>query len=160
MSRDLDITVLLVCIGGVLLMIACWTFYIQGVRRAPKTEEWYDEGDVNGSESDGALFVYPYGSLVIGTASAFVLFGIMNLPEPVETVLLVLCMATGASESLVLRARSGFHFRGRLCRGGSSISAKPSALDDANADKPGKRKATKSKGRNSSGHLLSNRGRA
>ena len=95
MSRDLDITVLLVCIGGVLLMIACWTFYIQGVRRAPKTEEWYDEGDVNGSESDGALFVYPYGSLVIGTASAFVLFGIMNLPEPVETVLLVLCMAAG-----------------------------------------------------------------
>ena len=95
MSRDLDITVLLVCIGGVLLMIACWTFYIQGVRRAPKTEEWDDEGDVNGSESDGALFVYPYGSLVIGTASAFVLFGIMNLPEPVETVLLVLCMATG-----------------------------------------------------------------
>ena len=76
-------------------MIACWTFYIQGVRRAPKTEEWYDEGDVNGSESDGALFVYPYGSLVIGTASAFVLFGIMNLPEPVETVLLVLCMAAG-----------------------------------------------------------------
>ena len=95
MSRDLDITVLLVCIGGVLLMIACWTFYIQGVRRAPKTEEWYDEGDVNGSESDGALFVYPYGSLVIGTASAFVLFGIMNLPEPVETVLLVTCMAAG-----------------------------------------------------------------
>ena len=95
MSRDLDITVLLVCIGGVLLMIACWTFYIQGVRRAPKTEEWYDEGDVNGSESDGALFVYPYGSLVIGTASAFVLFGIMNLPEPVETVLLVSCMAAG-----------------------------------------------------------------
>lgn len=47
---------LLVCIGAVLLMIACWTFYIQGVRRVPESEEWYDSADANGAESDGVLF--------------------------------------------------------------------------------------------------------
>ncbi|MGV0345385.1 hypothetical protein [Corynebacterium coyleae] len=84
---------LLVCIGAVLLMIAYWTFYIQGVRRVPESEEWYDSADANGAESDGVLFIYPYGTLILGAAGAMGLIGSVGFPESVETVLMIPCMA-------------------------------------------------------------------
>ena len=84
---DGDTTGLLVCVGLVLVMVAYWLFYIRYVRRNPKSEEWYDSADATGAESDGVLFVYPYGTLLMGAAGAAGLVASMNLPEPVETVL-------------------------------------------------------------------------
>ncbi|MFS0241389.1 hypothetical protein ACL1D0_12090 [Corynebacterium striatum] len=86
---DGDVTVLLVCAGLVLVMVAYWTFYILCVRRNPQSEEWYDSADATGAESDGILFIYPYGALIMGTAGATGLVASTNLPETVETVLLV-----------------------------------------------------------------------
>ena len=84
---DGDITGLLVCVGLVLVMLAYWTFYIRYVRRNPQSEEWYDSADATGAESDGVLFIYPYGTLMMGAAGATGLVASMNLPEPAETVL-------------------------------------------------------------------------
>ena len=86
---DGDITGLLVCVGLVLVMLAYWTFYIRYVRRNPQSEEWYDSADATGAESDGVLFIYPYGTLIMGAAGATGLVASANLPESVETVLLV-----------------------------------------------------------------------
>ena len=86
---DGDITGLLVCLGLVVVMVLYWTFYILRVRRIPASEEWYDSADVVGAESDGLLFIYPYGTLLLGAAGAAGLVGSMNLPEPVETVLVI-----------------------------------------------------------------------
>lgn len=86
---DSSITDLLLYIGLVLLMVAYWTFYIQYVRRNPQSEEWYDSADATGAESDGVLFIYPYGTLIMGAAGATGLVASTNLPESVETVLLV-----------------------------------------------------------------------
>lgn len=86
---DGDITDLLLCIGLVLVMVVYWTFYILCVRRVPESEEWYDSADAEGAESDGLLFIYPYGTLIMGAAGAMGLVANMNLPEPAETVLLV-----------------------------------------------------------------------
>lgn len=86
---DGSITDLLLCIGLVLVMVAYWTFYILCVRRNPQSEEWYDSADATGAESDGVLFIYPYGTLIMGAAGATGLVACTNLPESVETVLLV-----------------------------------------------------------------------
>ncbi|WP_308606339.1 hypothetical protein [uncultured Corynebacterium sp.] len=86
---DGSITDLLLCIGLVLVMVAYWTFYILCVRRNPQSEEWYDSADATGAESDGVLFIYPYGTLIMGVAGATGLVASTNLPESVETVLLV-----------------------------------------------------------------------
>lgn len=86
---DGSITDLLLCIGLVLVMVAYWTFYILCVRRNPQSEEWYDSADATGAESDGVLFIYPYGTLIMGAAGATGLVASTNLPETVETVLLV-----------------------------------------------------------------------
>lgn len=86
---DGSITDLLLCIGLVLVMVAYWTFYILCVRRNPQSEEWYDSADATGAESDGVLFIYPYGTLIMGAAGATGLVASTNLPESVETVLLV-----------------------------------------------------------------------
>lgn len=86
---DGDITGLLVCVGLVLVMVAYWTFYIRYVRRNPQSEEWYDSADATGAESDGVLFIYPYGTLIMGAAGATGLVASANLPESVETVLIV-----------------------------------------------------------------------
>lgn len=86
---DGSITDLLLCIGLVLVMVAYWTFYIRYVRRIPQSEEWYDSADATGAESDGVLFIYPYGTLIMGAAGATGLVASTNLPESVETVLLV-----------------------------------------------------------------------
>lgn len=96
---DGDITGLLVCLGLVVVMVLYWTFYILRVRRIPESEEWYDSADVVGAESDGPLFIYPYGTLLLGAAGAAGVVGSMNLPELVETVLtipLVAAFAIGA----------------------------------------------------------------
>ena len=85
---DGDITGLLVCVGLVLVMLAYWTFYIRYVRRNPQSEEWYDSGDVEGAESDGVLFVYPYGSLMMGVCGIAGLVESLNPPEFVTTVLM------------------------------------------------------------------------
>lgn len=86
---DGSITDLLLCIGLVLVMVAYWTFYILCVRRNPQSEEWYDSADATGAESDGVLFIYPYGTLIMGVAGATGMVASTNLPESVETVLLV-----------------------------------------------------------------------
>lgn len=86
---DGSITDLLLCIGLVLVMVAYWAFYILCVRRNPQSKEWYDSADATGAESDGVLFIYPYGTLIMGVAGATGLVASANLPEPVETVLLV-----------------------------------------------------------------------
>ncbi|WP_246822964.1 hypothetical protein [Corynebacterium sp. HMSC066C02] len=86
---DGDTTGLLVCVGLVLVMVAYWTFYIRYVRRNPQSEEWYDSADATGAESDGVLFIYPYGTLIMGAAGVTGLLASANLPESVETVLIV-----------------------------------------------------------------------
>ena len=86
---DGSITDLLLCIGLVLVMVAYWAFYILCVRRNPQSEEWYDSADATGTESDGVLFIFPYGTLIMGVAGATGMVASTNLPESVETVLLV-----------------------------------------------------------------------
>ena len=90
---DGDITELLIYAGLVLAMVLYWTYYIRCVRRKPRTEEWYDSGDVEGAASDGVLFVYPYGSLIFGALGVIGLTQGMNPPEFVTTVLMFAGMA-------------------------------------------------------------------
>lgn len=85
---DGDITELLVYAGLVLVMVLYWTYYIRCERREPRSEEWYDSGDVEGAESDGVLFVYPYGSLMMGVCGIAGLVESLNPPEFVTTVLM------------------------------------------------------------------------
>ncbi|MFH6889911.1 hypothetical protein [Corynebacterium aurimucosum] len=82
-----DTAELLVYGGLVVVMVAYWTYYIRCVRRTPQSEKWYDSVDSIGADSDGVLFIYPYGSLVMGAAGATGLVASMNIPEPAETVL-------------------------------------------------------------------------
>ncbi|ATZ04897.1 TPA: hypothetical protein JAJ60_002566 [Corynebacterium striatum] len=84
---DSPITDLLLYIGLVLVMVAYWTFYIRYVRRIPGSEEWYDSAEPEGAESDGLLFIYPFGTLLMGAGGALGLVVSMGLPEPVEKVL-------------------------------------------------------------------------
>ncbi|MDK6814676.1 hypothetical protein QP363_11845 [Corynebacterium sp. UMB6689] len=70
-------------------MALYWTYYIRGVRKTPRSERWYDTADSEGAESDGVLFIYPYGTLIMGAAGATGLVANMGLPEPVETVLFI-----------------------------------------------------------------------
>ncbi|MHB0833602.1 MAG: hypothetical protein ACYCDI_00060 [Corynebacterium aurimucosum] len=91
-----DTTELLVCLGLVVVMVLYWTYYIRSVRKTPRSERWYDTADAEGAESDGVLFIYPYGTLIMGAAGATGLVANMNLPEPAETVLLVPIMAAFA----------------------------------------------------------------
>ena len=90
---DTDILYLLFCAGSVLVMVLFWTYYILEVRRNPRSEEWYDSGDVEGAESDGVLFVYPYGSLMMGVCGIAGLVDSLNPPEFVTTVLMFAGMA-------------------------------------------------------------------
>lgn len=62
---DTDIPYLLFCAGSVLVMVPFWAYYLLEVRRNPRSEEWYDSGDVEGGAKDGTLFFYPYGSLFL-----------------------------------------------------------------------------------------------
>ncbi|WP_293876690.1 hypothetical protein [uncultured Brevibacterium sp.] len=82
----MDTTELLVALGLFLFMILYWVYYILGVRRTPESEAWYDTGDAQGADSDGALYIFPYGSLIMGAAGAAGLVGAIHLPEPFETV--------------------------------------------------------------------------
>ncbi|MBU5655711.1 hypothetical protein KPA07_12550 [Corynebacterium aurimucosum] len=91
-----DTTELLACLGLVVVMVLYWTYYIRSVRKTPRSERWYDTADAEGAESDGVLFIYPYGTLIMGAAGATGLVANMNLPEPAETVLLVPIMAAFA----------------------------------------------------------------
>ena len=86
---DADTSDLLFCIGSVLVMVLFWTYYILEVRRNPRSEEWYDEPAWEGAESDGVLFYYPYGSLVLGVGGLVGLIESMNPPEFVGSVLRV-----------------------------------------------------------------------
>ena len=63
------------------------------MRRHPSSEERYDESAWEGKESDGVLFYYPYGSLVLGVGGVVGLVESMNPPEFVGTVLMVAGMA-------------------------------------------------------------------
>ena len=83
---DSSITDLLLYIGLVLVMVAYWTFYIRYVRRIPGSEEWYDSAEPEGAESDGLLFIYPFGTLLMGAGGALGLVVSMGLPEPVDWV--------------------------------------------------------------------------
>lgn len=82
-----DIGDLLLCLGLVIVMVLYWTFYILCVRRIPESEEWYDSSDSVGSVSDGPLFYYPYGTLILGMGGFAGLVDMANPPEFVETVL-------------------------------------------------------------------------
>ena len=84
---DGDATELLVYTGLVLIMVLYWTYYIWCVRRHPRSEEWYDDVDFVGAESDGVLFFYPYCSLMMGAGGAMGLVDSANPPEFVFTVL-------------------------------------------------------------------------
>ena len=90
---DGDTSYFLFCAGAVLVMVLYWTYYIRCERREPRSEEWYDSGDVEGAASDGVLFVYPYGSLIFGALGVIGLTQGMNPPEFVTTVLLFAGMA-------------------------------------------------------------------
>lgn len=91
---DADITELLVYVGLVLVMVLFWTYYILEVRRNPRSKEWYDESAWEGKESDGVLFYYPYGSLVLGVGGVVGLVDGANPPEFVGTVLKVALMVS------------------------------------------------------------------
>jgi len=90
---DADTSDLLVYVGLVLVMVLFWTYYILEVRRHPRSEEWYDELAWEGAESDGVLFVYPYGTLVLGVGGLVGLVESMNPPEFVTAALMVAGMA-------------------------------------------------------------------
>lgn len=49
--------------------------------------KWYDSVDSIGADSDGVLFIYPYGTLMIGAGGAIGLIVSMGLPELVEKAL-------------------------------------------------------------------------
>ena len=87
-----DTTALLVCMGSVVVMVLYWTYYIRSVRKTPRTERWYDSADSEGGVSDGPLFIYPYGTLIMGAVGLTGLIADMGLPEPAETVLMVPCI--------------------------------------------------------------------
>ena len=86
---DADTSDLLFYIGLVLVMVLFWTYYILEVRRNPRSEEWYDESAWEGAASDGVLFYYPYGSLMLGAGGVLGLVESMNPPEFVDSVLRV-----------------------------------------------------------------------
>jgi len=86
---DADTSDLLFYIGLVLVMVLFWTYYILEVRRNPRSEEWYDESAWEGKESDGVLFYYPYGSLMLGAGGVLGLVESINPPEFVGSVLRV-----------------------------------------------------------------------
>ena len=88
-----DIKDLLLCIGLVLVMVLFWAYYLLEVRRNPRSEEWYDSGDVDGGARDGPLFFYPYGSLLLGVGGVAGLIESLNPPEFVSTVLMFAGMA-------------------------------------------------------------------
>lgn len=90
---DADTPDLLFYIGLVLVMVLFWTYYILEVRRHPRSEKWYDESAWEGAESDGVLFVYPYGTLVLGVGGLVGLVESMNPPEFVTEALMVAGMA-------------------------------------------------------------------
>lgn len=90
-----DIKDLLLYIGLVLVMVLFWAYYILEVRRNPRSEEWYDSGDVDGGARDGPLFFYPYGSLLFGAFGVIGLIESMNPPEFVQTVLMFAGMTAG-----------------------------------------------------------------
>ncbi|MGX4762289.1 hypothetical protein ACWJIK_09230 [Corynebacterium minutissimum] len=84
---DGDVTELLVYAGLVLVMVLFWAYYILEVRRNPRSEEWYDEPAFEGAASDGVLFYYPYGSLIMGVGGIAGLVATTNPPEFVVMVL-------------------------------------------------------------------------
>ena len=84
---DLDTGDLLFCAGSVLVMVLFWTYYILDVRKEPRSEEWYDEPAWEGAESDGVLFIYPYGTLFFGVGGIAGLVESVNPPEFVTAVL-------------------------------------------------------------------------
>ena len=86
---DADTSDLLFYIGLVLVMVLFWTYYILEVRRNPRSEEWYDESAWEGAASDGVLFYYPYGSLMLGAGGVLGLVESMNPPEFVDSVVRV-----------------------------------------------------------------------
>ena len=90
---DTDIPYLLFCAESVLVMVLYWTYYIKCERKEPRSEEWYDSGDVDGGAIDGPLFVYPYGSLFFGVMGIAGLVDSLNPPEFVYAVLMYAVIA-------------------------------------------------------------------
>jgi len=58
-----------------------------GRAKEPRSEEWYDEPAWEGAESDGVLFIYPYGTLFFGVGGIAGLVESVNPPEFVTAVL-------------------------------------------------------------------------
>lgn len=86
---DADTSDLLFCIGSVFVMVLFWAYYLLEVRRNPRSEEWYDEPAWEGAASDGVLFYYPYGSLMLGAGGVLGLVASVNPPEFVGSVVRV-----------------------------------------------------------------------
>ncbi len=86
---DADISDLRFSAGLVLVMVLFWAYYILEVCRNPRSEEWYDSGDVEGAASDGVLFYYPYSTLVLSVGGVAGLVESANPPEFVYVVLKV-----------------------------------------------------------------------
>lgn len=86
---DADTSDLLFCIGSVLVMVLFWAYYLLEVRRNLRSEEWYDEPAWEGAASDGVLFYYPYGSLMLGAGGVLGLVASVNPPEFVGSVVRV-----------------------------------------------------------------------
>ena len=80
-------TELVVALGALAVMVLYWIYYIFQVRKTPKSEAWYDASDIHGPNHDGALYMFPYGTLVMGAAGTATLVEGLTLPEPVRAAL-------------------------------------------------------------------------
>ena len=61
----------------VIATIVYWIMYVKVVRK-PQSDSWYQD-----MWSISSLYVFPYGSLIIGSASALGLFAQINIPETI-----------------------------------------------------------------------------
>lgn len=61
----------------VIATIVYWIMYVKVVRK-PQSDSWYQD-----MWSISSLYVFPYGSLIIGSASALGLFAQLNIPEAI-----------------------------------------------------------------------------
>ena len=61
----------------VIATIVYWIIYVKEVRK-PQSDTWYQD-----VWSISSLYAFPYGSLIIGSASALGLFAQLNIPEAI-----------------------------------------------------------------------------
>lgn len=61
----------------VIATIVYWIMYVKVVRK-PQSDSWYQD-----VWSISSLYAFPYGSLIVGSASALGLFAQLNIPEAI-----------------------------------------------------------------------------